>query len=122
MPILNLNEMKVESKLHEFVGKAKQKARDAWEWMKNNQEMAAGLLTSAYGLAAGLHKLGKGLLRTNNIRMERYNKERYIYDHSLGMYLHTKRPLKNKDYVFISNERQKGRKLSDVLQKMNILD
>lgn len=122
MPILNLNEMKVESKLHEFVGKAKQKARDAWEWTKNNPEMAAGLLTSAAGLVAGLHKLGKGLLRTNNIRMERYNKERYIYDHSLGMYLHTKRKLNNRDYVFINQERKKGRRLSDILQKMNILD
>ncbi len=122
MPILDLNNMKVESRFHEFTRKAKQKAVDAWNWSKNNPELTAGLLTGAAGLAGGLYKLGKGLLRTGNIRMERYNKERYIYDHSLGMYLHTKRKLNNRDYMFINQERQKGRRLSDILQKMNILD
>lgn len=67
-------------------------------------------------------KISKSLVRTHNLKKEQYNKERYIYDRSLGMYLHTKRPLRNKDYVTINRRRKNGEKLSDILESMKILD
>jgi len=60
--------------------------------------------------------------RQRVIRQERYNKERYIYDRSLGMYLHTRRPLTNRDFERISARRRNGERLADILYDMGILD
>lgn len=118
MPILDLSKMKVESRWHELKRKATEKAKHALQWAKENPELAA-LAGAGIGAAAkGL----KSLVRTYNVRKDQYNKERYIYDRSLGMYLHTKRKLTNKDYATINARRAKGEKLADILASMRILD
>lgn len=122
MPILDLNKMKVESKWHQFTSKVKKTATDAAMWMANNPQLTGIGITVATAAIGGAFKLGKGLVRTHNLRKETYNKERYIYDRSLGMYLHTKRPLRNKDYVMINQRRKNGEKLREILSSMNILD
>lgn len=122
MPILDLNKMKVESKWHAFTSKVREKAVDAYWWVKNNPEHATILVTVTTAVAGGAVKIGKSLLRTHNLKRERYNKERHIYDRSLGMYLHTKRPLRNKDFAAINARRNKGEKLADILTSMRILD
>lgn len=118
MPILEIDKMKVESKWHALKTKAKETARNALQWAKENPELCA-VVTAAAG--AGVKGL-KSLVRTHNIHREQYNKDRYIYDRSLGMYLKTRRPLRNKDYIMINRRRRNGEKLSDILTSMNILD
>lgn len=122
MPILDLNNMKVESKWHAFASKVREKAVDAYWWVKNNPETAGILATVGTAAIGGAVKIGKSLVRTYNLRQEKYNKDRYIYDRSLGMYLHTKRPLKNQDFVTINTRRKNGEKLADILTSMRILD
>lgn len=118
MPILDLTKMKVESKWHQFKERAKEKAVQAMQWVKENPELAA---IGAAGIGAAA-KGAKKLLRTYNIHREQCNKERWIYDRSLGMYLKTKRPLRNKDYITINRRRKNGERLSDILQSMRILE
>lgn len=122
MPILDMNTMKVESKWHQFKETVKDKAQSTLEWVCNNPEAAGIALTVVTTLVGGGIKIAKGLVRTYNLKQEQYNKDRYIYDRSLGMYLHTKRSLRNKDYIAINNRRKNGEKLSDILQSMNILE
>lgn len=118
MPILDLKTMKVESKWHEMKRKAKKAAVDALNWAKENPELTA---LGAAGIGAAAKGL-KSLVRTYNLHRENYNKERWIYDRSLGIYLKTKRPLRNKDYVTINNRRRNGEKLSKILEDMHILE
>ena len=118
MPILEIDKMKVESKFHEFKEKAKRCAGNAIQWVKDNPELAVIATTAITATAKG----AKSLIRAHNIRREQYNKDRYIYDRSLGMYLKTRRPLKNKDYITINQRRKNGERLSDILSSMNILD
>ena len=122
MPILDLNKMKVESKWHELKTKAKNRVNDAVNWVHNNPELVGVALTAGTAVVGGAVKIGKSLVRTHNLHKEQYNKERYIYDRSLGMYLHTKRPLRNQDFVTINQRRKNGERLSDILASMRILD
>lgn len=117
MPILDLKTMKVESKWHSFKTWAKKKTVDTLQWVKDNPELAALAAAGLGGAAKGL----KSLIRTHNLKQDQYNKERYIYDRSLGMYLHTKRPLRNQDYISINQRRARGEKLSDILESMRLL-
>ena len=122
MPILDLNSMRVESKWQNFKQKVKNRTNDAVNWVRNNPELVGSALTVGTVVVGGAVKVGKKLVRTHNIRAERYNKERYIYDRSLGMYLHTKRKLTNKDYATINACKAKGESLSSILMRMKILD
>ena len=122
MPFINLKDFKVESKWHAFTRKAKDKIIDGVRWVKDNPETAGILATVGTAVIGGGIKLTKNLVRTHNLHKEQFNKERYIYDRSLGMYLRTKRPLRNKDYITINNRRKNGEKLSQILEDMRILE
>lgn len=122
MPVIDLKDFKVESKWHAFTRKTKEKIFAGVQWVKDNPETAGICATVGTAVIGGGVKIAKNLVRTHNLHKEQFNKERYIYDRSLGMYLRTKRPLRNKDYIAINNRRKNGEKLSQILQDMKILE
>ena len=122
MPILDINEIKVESRWHRLKRKLGTELRVAMDWVKDNPVLATTAAAGATGIARCLTRAVKGVSRNMALRQERYNKERYIYDRSLGMYLHTNRKLTNRDWEIIMRRRQNGEKLSDILTRMGILD
>lgn len=128
MPVLNLKTMKVEGKGFKEKAKklgrdVKSKAEEVGKWAMDHPQESVGILTGLGVVIGGVTKFTKGIIRNHTVRMERYNKERYIYDHSLNAWLKTKRPLKNKDVVKINAIRRKtGEKLSEVLARLNLLD
>lgn len=104
----------------------KQKATDiahnVYVFAKENPELCGIVVTAGTYAVHGLVKGVKMIHRTGNFRRDKYLKERYIYDRSLGMYLKTRRPLRNNDYIIINKRRQNGEKLSDILASMRLLD
>lgn len=122
MPILEIDKMKVQTKWQQFKDKAWQKTQAAVRWVENNPEAVGFILTAGTIAAGGIKKICNTIGRQSALRQERYNKERYIYDRSLGMYLHTRRPLTNRDFERISIRRRNGERLSDILYTMGILD
>ena len=122
MPILEINKMKVQTKWQEIKDKAWQKTKAAVRWIEENPEAVGFILTAGTIAAGGIKKVCSTIGRQNALRQERYNKERYIYDRSLGMYLHTRRPLTNRDFERISVRRKNGERLADILYSMGILD
>lgn len=122
MAILQFNKDELKDKLDNFWWRTKVKASRAAEWVRDNPETAGIFLTAGTALVGGVVKIGKGLIRSHNLRKEQFSKERYIYDRSLGMYLRTKRPLRNKDYMTINQRRRNGEKLSKILEDMHILE
>lgn len=97
----------------------KQKAINLVKWVKNNPQEAA-LLGSAI---AGVTSIGKKLIRGINLRQERFNKERFVYDRSANCYLFTKRKLNNKDVANINRLRREnpGMKMSEALERLRLL-
>ena len=92
------------------------------EWVKEHPEEAAAIAGGVATLLGVLTKGAKTVIRTHNLHKEKQLKDRYIYDRSLGMYLHTKRKLTTKDFTNINKERQNGKKLADILNDMGLLD
>ena len=129
MPYIDLNKIKTENHwtnrikdgVKRFGRKAKEKVVGAVEYVKDNPEAAATLLAAGGAAFGAISKLTKGVIRHVNLRQERYNKERYVYDHSLNMYLHTKRKLKNKDVANINRLRKQGLSKSEAMMKLNLL-
>lgn len=122
MPVIYPNKIKVESKWHQFTTKAKEKAMAAARWIHDNPDTVALVTTIGGALIGGGIKITKSAIRSHNLKKEQFNKERYIYDHSLGMYLRTRRPLRNNDYVIINARRANGERLSDILVSMRLLE
>lgn len=122
MPVIDLNKIKVQTKWQAFKDRMWIKAQMAANWIRNNPETVGIAMTVGTAVIGGAVKIGKGAIRHRNLRKEQFNKERYIYDRSLGMYLRTKRPLRNKDYLTINARRKNGEKLSDILADMHVLE
>lgn len=102
--------------------KAKYKIQKTYWWMKDNPAEAALIGTIVTAVIGGTVKISKGLIRTHNLKQEAYNKERYVYDHSLGTYLKTTRKLTNNDIVEINRRMGEGKKKSEVLAEMGLLE
>lgn len=125
MPVIDLNEIKTEKdktfgdKVKNICKEAKTKVGNGINWIKDNPKEAIGIL----GAGAAIFGAGaKAFNKHVTVKQERYNKERFIYDHSLNAYLETKRKLTNNDIVRINEERRRtGKKLSEVLAEMNLL-
>ncbi len=115
MPEIDLDKVKVESKFHE-------KMRKLGDWCRvHKDELIVGgtVFTSLAGVAV---KWNRGRQKLKQVEQEQFNKDRYVYDRSLGMYLKLKRPLGNNDYVLINQRKQQGEKLSNILASMNLLE
>lgn len=111
-----------EGKTRNFFKKVQYRIKKAYWWVKDNPAEAALIGSVATAAIGGAVKVSKGLLRTHNLNKEAYNKERYVYDHSLGAYLKTNRKLNNNDIVEINRRMAEGKKKSEVLAEMGLLE
>ena len=122
MKKVTVEEYLAMNKVQRKVVDVKNAVRRKVEWVKEHPEEAAAIAGGVATLLGVATKGAKTVMRTHNLHKEQQLKDRYIYDRSLGMYLHTKRKLTNKDYVTINKRRQDGEKLSDILSNMGVLD
>ena len=102
----------------------KRKVHDGIKWVVENPQEAAVLGTIVTGVTAGLRRIAKSVDRNITARREQYCKERYVYDHSTGRYLKTRKVLSQEDTRRINQLRQKnpGMKMSEALERLNLLD
>lgn len=102
----------------------KKKVTNGVKWVVDNPQEAAVVSTLVAGASAVLKKGFKSVDRYVTARRETYNKERFVYDHSANCYLKTRKVLKNNDVRKINELRKKnpGMKMSEALEKLNLLD
>ena len=122
--VVDFNKMKIEKE--SWFGRVKDKvvykAKQLYWWAHDNPgeaAIAASVITAAI---SGSVKIVKGAIRTRNINQETYNKERYVYDHSLGTYLKVNRRLNNNDIIEINRRMAEGKRKSEVLSEMGLLE
>lgn len=125
MPVIDLKNIKTEKdknfgeKLKDVWNNTKRKTGESIEWIKENPKEAVGIFAASATIVGGI---GKTISKHVTAKQVQYNKERFIYDHSLNAYLETNRKLTNNDVIQINEERRKtGKKLSEVLAEMHLL-
>ena len=116
--IINLNEFKKER----WKRRIKTKVCESAIWLsttvKENKEM---ICLVAPGLI-GIGKIAiKGITKQSNLRKETDLKDLYCYDPSLGHYWRLRRKLTNSEWLQVDRRKQKGERLSDILNDLKVL-
>ena len=93
----------------------KKKALDWWE--DNKQTLIVVVPIAGAVLTKAVSVIGKNM----NLRLEERNKDRRLYDTSLGHYWELRRKLNNRDWVQINRRRNLGESLGDILEEMRVL-
>lgn len=121
MAVYNMNDFVVESKWHAFKRKAKEKAMAAVQYAAEHKEDLLIIVPMATAAITGGTKLVKSAVRGHQLRKEENLKKLWVYDRRAGAYIHLKRPLKTSDWQKINTRLNRGERMSDILQKMNML-
>ena len=129
MPVIDLKKIRTENHwtnkikdgVKNFGKTVTKKTKEAVEFVKDNPETAATLLAAGGAVIGVIGKVTKGVTKHVNLRQERYNKERYTYDHSSNMYLKYKRKLTKEDLMNIEELRKKGLTKTQALLKLDLL-
>lgn len=130
MPVIDLNKIRTENhwtnrlkdKAKEIGKKVVKKTGEAVEFVKENPQAAALMLGAVTTVAGGVKKISRVIDNHAQRRHEQYHRDREIYDHSLNMYLTTKKKLSKKDVDRINEMMRKtGKKKSEVLSDLGLL-
>lgn len=105
-----------------FTIKAKYKARQAIEWMKENKEITTGILIpTGIVVIKTVSGIAKSVDRKIDLKKEQDLKDLYIYDRSLGYYHELNRKLKPSEALEIDQRRSNGESMAQILASMNLL-
>ena len=89
--------------------------------MENPQNTAVAIATLLAG-GKGISRIFKSVNRVVATKQEQYNRDRYVYDHSLGIYLKTTRKLTKRDLEMIDRLRRRGFTKSQAMMKLNLIE
>jgi ABC-type nitrate/sulfonate/bicarbonate transport system substrate-binding protein len=92
------------------------------KWATEDPKRAVALVAVLLGGSRGVSRMVSNIGRFAKARQEKYNKERYTYDHSLDIYLKTKRKLTKRDLMNIERLRGKGYTKAQAMLKLNLLE
>lgn len=105
-----------------FTIKAKVKAREAFEWTKENKEIVIGILVPT-GLAVikTVSGITKSIDHKMDLKREQDLKDLYIYDRSLGCYHELAHKLSSNEALEIDRRRSNGETMIHILNTMKLL-
>lgn len=114
----NVIDLGKELRKNERRAKREARRKKVLDWWEDNKAAVIVVVPIAGSiLAKGIQVLGKQV----NLRMEERNKDRRLYDTSLGHYWELRRKLNNRDWVQINRRRNMGESLGDILDEMRVL-
>ena len=101
---------------------AKKKFEATKKWCENNTELAIAMIPVAVVVFKGVGRTIASIDHKIDMAKEQELQELYVYDHSLGMYLKLRRPLKPSEKIEIDRRRQAGESKIQILSSMGLLD
>ena len=119
--VVNIEDFKKEQKKRERKEKVNRMVNDGLIWVDKNRELLALAIPAVVVTVKGGTKVASGISKNIRLHQEKVDKERRIYDRSLGKHIYLKRPLKNADMRVILERRENGEKLSNILMDMNLM-
>ena len=119
--VVNINDFKKEEKKRERKEKFQRTICDGLLWVDRNKEIISLAIPAAVVTVKGGTKIVSGISRNIRLHQEKVDKERRIYDRSLGKHIYLKRSLTNADMRTILERKEDGEKLSSILMDMNLI-
>lgn len=119
--VVNINDFKKEEKKRERKEKFQRTICDGLLWVDRNKEIISLAIPAAVVTVKGGAKIVSGISRNIRLHQEKVDKERRIYDRSLGKHIYLKRSLTNADMRTILERKEDGEKLSSILMDMNLI-
>lgn len=111
--------MNIKEKAIEIKDKIISKTKQAYQWCKDNPEMAVAIGSA---ILAGGKFCAKAAVKHHQVKEAEDVKNLYCYDRSLGHYWKLRRELRNDEWIEIDRRKQNGERLSDILYSMRVLD
>lgn len=103
----------------------KEKVSKCWNSMvrfiDNNKEMIVFLSPIVIGVGGACVKGFKLVNRKIDLKKEADLKNLYCYDRSLGHYWKLRRELTNQEWIEIDQRKNRGERLSDILNELKVL-
>lgn len=113
---------RVWNKTKDITDKAVRKGKEGIKWVVNNPEKAAGAMAAGAAFFGGANKLVRSVNRNVTARRELYDKKHRVYDHSLGAFVYTKRPIDSKmvDQIY-AERRRTGKRVCEIMAEKGLL-
>lgn len=112
----------VKEKFEEFKMGVKIRTKLAYDWCCEHKEVVMVFGPAVIGaVGEGIKAAIKAKDRREDRELEEL-KLRSVYDRSAGMYLETKRPLDNDDFLHIQALKRQGRTTGEALYELGLLD
>ena len=99
----------------------KRKAREGWNWVKDNKEMVIVCIPVACAAVTGVCKITSKAIQVHKVNREEMIKNTYIYDPSLGFYWPMKRALTGAEKLEFDARRKAGETTGEILRSMKVL-
>lgn len=119
--VVNIDDFRKENKKRERKEAFQRKINNTLQWIEDNKELLTVVIPAGVVTIKGGIKVANGISRNVRLHQEKIDKERRIYDRSLGKHIYLKRALKDNDMRMILERRENGEKLSNILMDMNLI-
>lgn len=100
---------------------AVQKAKQVSGLVKENQEALAVMIPAGAVILKGGFNAVRSMSRTHAVKSDIRDRQTKFYDHKLGCYWHTKRPLRTDEQLSVQRRRAAGESYGDIFQSMKLL-
>ena len=105
-----------------IAGRAAEAGRNGVRWVIENPDKAAAGAAAGAALLGGANKLVRSVNRNVTARRELNDKKHRVYDHSLGAFVYTKKPLSKRDIDQIYAERRRtGERVCEIMARKGML-
>ena len=113
---------RILDKTKDIAIKASEKGKEGVKWVLDNPQKAAGAMAAGAAFFGGANKLMRSVNRNVTARRELRDKKHRVYDHSLGAFVYTKRPIDSKMVDQIYAERRKtGKRVCEIMAEKGLL-
>ena len=109
-------------KANDITGKAVEKGKNGVKWVIDNPQKAAGAMAAGAAFFGGANKLVRSVNKNVTARRELHDKKHRVYDHSLGAFVYTKRPIDSKmvDQIY-AERRRTGKRVCEIMAEKGLL-
>lgn len=119
--VVDIKDFRKEEKKRERKEKFQRNINNGLLWIENNKEILAIAIPAVVVTVKGGTKVVNGISKNVRLHQEKSDRERRIYDRSLGKHIYLKRPLKNAELRTILERKEDGEKLTSILMDMNLI-
>lgn len=109
-------------KTKDITAQAVKKGKNGIKWVIENPEKAAGAAAAGAALFGTANKFMRSVNRNVTARRELNDKKHRVYDHSLGAFVYTKRPIDSKmvDQIY-AERRRTGKRVCEIMAEKGLL-